>query len=315
MLAMLGLGLGLGWGCGDTASDGALDAGTSVPLPTPTVEAGVVVDAAAPVVDAASAALDAATEDRNMGNSAGCGRANAGTGLQTRTMMIAGVERSYLRFIPVNYDPNTPLAVVLAFHGSGGTSERARTLFDMEGEAKGNAIFIYPQALPDAAGDNRWDPIMGSNDYAYVDALMAEVERTHCVDRDRVFAVGFSLGARFTSMLGCYRGDKLRAIATGAPGGSPTTLPLSKCVGEVAIWGSLGNQDDELHKTGVSIVRTYYSGANGCTQTLAPVAPAGCEAYQGCRAEVPMTWCGFTGGHMWPAFGPQAAWAFFNQFK
>lgn len=266
----------------------------------------------------ADAGGDASTKDPDLGNSAGCGNAGAGTGLQTRTMDVGGATRRYLRFIPNGYRPNVPLALVFALHGSGGTAERARAMVDMEGEAAGKAIFIYPQGRdydPNFPGDNRWDPTKNSVDYTFFDALRSEVEKSHCIDRDKVFVTGFSNGARMTAMLGCYRGDVLRAIAPVAPGGNATTLPLAAgaCVGEVGLWSGVGTEDAE-HIPGQARVRDWYRAANGCATTKKAVAPNGCMAFDGCRAEVPVTDCSYPGGHVWPPLGTRGVWGFFARF-
>jgi polyhydroxybutyrate depolymerase len=250
------------------------------------------------------------------GMSAGCAKTTGATGLQTRTKVIAGKTRDYLRFIPAGYVPGTPVALVFGFHGSGGTAAKARGMFDLEAKAGAKAIFVYPQGLPDPAfdGDNRWDPAVGSDDYTFIDELLAEVEASHCIAKDRVFAVGFSNGARMTSMLGCHRGDRFRAIAPVAPGGNASTLPLatSACVGEVAIWEGVGTEDTD-HLDGAALVRDWYRTANGCASTKTAVMPAGCEAFDGCRAEVPSTYCTYPGGHSWPAIGTNAVWSFFSK--
>lgn len=250
------------------------------------------------------------------GMSSGCTKTTGATGLQTRTKVIAGKTRNYLRFIPAGYQPGTPAMVVFGFHGSGGTAAKARGMFDLESKAGAKAIFIYPQGLPDPAfdGDNRWDPSAGSDDYTFIDELLAEVEASHCIARDKVFAVGFSNGARMTSMLGCHRGDRFRGIAPVAPGGNANTLPLaaSACAGEVAIWEGVGTEDTD-HLAGAALVRDYYRGANGCAATKKATTPAGCEAFDGCRAEVPSVYCTYPGGHSWPAIGTNAVWSFFSK--
>jgi len=249
------------------------------------------------------------------GKSAGCMKTTGATGLQTLTKTVGGKTRDYLRFIPAGYKPGTPVSLVFAFHGSGGTAVKARGMFDLEANGGAKAIYIYPQGLPDPAfgGDNRWDPAVGSDDYTFIDELIADVEASHCINRDRLFAVGFSNGARFTSMLGCHRGDVFRAIAPIAPGGDDKTLPLatSACKGEVAIWEGLGTEDPD-HLEGATIVRDYYRTANGCAATRTKTTPAGCEKYDGCGAKLPSTWCSYPGGHMVPAFAPAAVWTFFS---
>ena len=282
--------------------------------PEPTEDGGVVTDAQSP--------SDAATpgENKNLGLSSGCNKAGAATGAKTLTVTIAGKERSYIRFVPPAYDPQKGVSLVLGLHGAGGTSAKARTTFDLEQASAGKAIILYPQALPSPDpkfdGSNRWDPIKDSDDYTFFDAIIKDTEESYCIDRDREFATGFSLGARMTSMLGCYRGDRLRAIAPVAPGGDSKTLPLAQgqCVGEVAVWEALGMKDTE-HEEGALIVREHYRTANGCSTTKKATTPAGCEAFEGCRAGVPTVFCTYAEGHVWPDFGTMGVWNFFASFK
>jgi poly(3-hydroxybutyrate) depolymerase len=296
---------------------------------TPEATAGAEAEAEAddveadPVVAPGDAGARVPGEQRNRGNSAGCGKAS-GTGLQQRTVTIAGKERRYLRFIPPTYDPAKPLALVIGLHGSCkregavACATAMRNTMGLEAKAAGNAIFVYPQALPSADPAEvsyRWETKMGSEDYAFFDALVSQAEEGLCIDRDKLFVSGFSLGARFTSMLGCYRGDTIRAIAPVAPGMNATSLPLAAgpCVGEVAVWEGLGD-DDVDHREGSLLVRDHYRTVNGCSANLKPTTPTGCQAYEGCRSEVPVTWCTYAGGHTWPAIGAGGVWKFFAAF-
>ena len=258
-----------------TEQEATAASGAGTPAASPATGEGAGEEA--PAAPAPDPITTGATENKNRGPSAGCGKAGAGTGLQARTLTVAGKERRYLRFVPPTYDPDAPLAVVLALHGAGGTAERARETFGLEAKAAGKSIFIYPQAL-ELDGEARWQAEKDSEDHAFVDMLLADVDKTHCVDRDRVFATGFSNGARMTAMLGCYRGDRLRAIAPVAPGGNDKTLPLEGCSGEVALWAGLGTEDAE-HEAGAVRVRDHYRAANGCGAQRALVKPDGCEAY------------------------------------
>jgi polyhydroxybutyrate depolymerase len=291
----------------------------------PACEAGsdmLSVDANPATVDAPAGALadaavsdpDAHVADPERGLSAGCGKP-ATTGLVSRTVQIDGVDRTFLRFIPAGYKPNTPVQLVLAFHGSGGTSAGARTTFDLEGASGGKAIIIYPQGLPNAAGENRWDATNKDGmDVKFVDDIIARIEANFCIDRDRIFATGFSNGARFTSNLGCWRGDVLRAIAPVAPGGDAQTIPLTGCVGEVGIWEGLGTQDPD-HTAGATRVREFYSTVNGCSPTRTQTTPTGCERYDGCRSEVPAVWCTYNLAHQWPPIAPAGVTSFFASFQ
>lgn len=277
-------------------------------------DASLSVDGGAVQADAAPR-VDAGLETPELGLSAGCGNANAGKGLQNRTMMVAGDERSYTRFIPNSYDPNTPLALVIALHGTAGSASLWRDRYQLEGEAQGKAIFIYPQAATDAAGETKYKAFNpNSSDFKFVDALIEQVEGSHCIDRNRVFVTGFSLGGTFAANLGCWRGDVFRAIAPVGAGGNPTVTPFTDCVGEVADWQAIGSTDDQ-HRGGSRLIRNYYRDINGCTGEELPTTPNGCVSYAECRADVPVHWCTYSGGHAWPAMATKGVWQFFDSFE
>lgn len=247
-----------------------------------------------------------APEQYDLGSSVGCG-VDATPGLdETRSISFAGTDRTYWRLVPDNYDKDAPHGLVVVLHGSGGSGETAYDKFKLQNQGAGQFVFLYPDALPAESGEPRWETEMGSDDYAFFDAIVAEAEDQLCIDRDRLFVTGFSLGARFTSMLGCFRGDTIRAIAPGAPGMNAMSLPLAAetaaghCRGEVGAWVFWGTEDPD-HEEGAKLVRDYYGEVNGCDGVLAPLAsPAGCEAFGDCNAASPVSWCTYTLNHQWP---------------
>jgi poly(3-hydroxybutyrate) depolymerase len=265
-------------------------------------------------------------EQYDRGPSSGCGLP-ATSGLdQTLSVTVAGQTRTYWRMVPDGYDANEPLGLVVVLHGSGGSGQTAYQKFKLQNQGAGGFVFLYPDALPDGNGEPRWDTAMDSDDYAFFDAIVATAEDELCIDRDRMFVTGFSLGARFTSMLGCYRGDVIRAIAPGAPGMNATSLPLvaetaaGHCRGQVGAWVFWGTQDPD-HEEGAKVVRDYYSEIDGCDPTRTALAsPAGCEAYDNCPIQSPVTWCTYDLNHQWPDGqnvgynGQKAAMEFFESF-
>lgn len=250
-----------------------------------------------------------------------CGKAGAAVGFAQKTINVGGVDRSYLIFVPSSYVPNKPLTLVVGLHGMTGTATKARNMFGlgMETESAGKAIFVYPQALPSTEpeflGKTRWNVTAGTNDHAFIEALMTAMETKYCIDKKKEFAVGFSNGAEMVTALGCSKGDRYRAIAPVATGLAGTEMLSSKtCVGEVAVWTGVGTEDTN-HLEGAAVVRDYYRAANGCSATTIATLPTGCRAYQGCRSGVPTTTCSYTAAHTWPTFGSTAVWAFFDQFQ
>jgi poly(3-hydroxybutyrate) depolymerase len=268
----------------------------------------------------ASAALDASVTD-DVDGPTGCGLPSAPIGvLSNQTITVGGRARTYVLSVPKTYDPSLPLALVFGWHGHGGTGFQVRQGYAIEPAAAGRAIFVYPDGVN---GD--WDYGPNGIDVAFFDALLSLVASSYCIDRNRVFSTGLSAGAYFTNLLGCCRGDVLRAIAPVA-GGLP---PLDTCAGHVGAWVAHAANDGLVDfTTGGVATRDFWASRNGCSTTLAPVvtSPSECVEYQGCLPDLPVVWCVHTEGHAWPSMancydggvcfdaGP-AVWAFFARFK
>lgn len=64
--------------------------------------------------------------------------------------------------------------------------------------------------------EQTWQFTAHGSDGAFVDALLAHVDRVACVDRKRIYAAGFSAGAAFTVFDACANPGRFAAIATVA---------------------------------------------------------------------------------------------------
>jgi poly(3-hydroxybutyrate) depolymerase len=214
-------------------------------------------------------------------------------------------------FVPTTYSPNTPLPVVFAYHGLGGTGTLARQYFGIERSSNNQAIFVYPTGLPNADGDNVWTLTQTGIDVQYFDALLAELSGKYCIDKARVYATGHSYGGLMTNALGCFRGDVLRGIAPVAgmpPFGNPT------CQGGVAAWIAHGDNDTTVDfTTGGIATRDLWLKLNTCAASglATAVEPSPCVAYPGCSSGHSVHWCVHQNGHNWPSFAAAGIWAFF----
>lgn len=239
--------------------------------------------------------------------SSGCGNAAAPTGVMNESIDVGGTSRTYVLSVPVGYDPNTPLALVFAWHGLGGSGSLARLYFGVEQGAAGGAIFVYADGLVVPQGGTGWDLDVNGDDVLLFDALLAHIEQTYCVDANRVFSTGHSFGGYFSNTLGCARADVLRAIAPVA-GGGPFAL---SCTGPLSAWLAHGQNDPTVDITQGEASRDHWLGEDGCSTSTSPVDPPPCEAYAGCQNGTAVTWCAHTGGHEWPDFAAGGIWGFF----
>lgn len=258
---------------------------------------------------AAACALAAAScgtsQPRRVDRSSGCGVSGQPTGsVMPQSITVAGAARTYALTVPAGYVPTVPSTLIFGYHGSGGTGAGFAGYLGLEAASGSPAIFVYP----DGAG-GVWDTSAGGADVQMFDAVAAAVESRYCIDRNRVFAAGFSYGGSMTNTLGCFRGSAVRAIAPIAGG---ILFPAdAACQRALPVWLSYGSSDPYFPQYGAAN-RDFWLARDGCGSASVPVDPAPCRAYSGCGSGGGMTYCEWNGGHDIPPFGPQAIRAFFD---
>ena len=262
--------------------------------------------------------------------SAGCGNSPTLTS-GSHTIQSGGQNRSYILSIPDNYDNNQPYRLVFAYHWRGGTmqdidgggsSGDAWSYYGLRAQAENSTIFVAPQGI-----GNGW-PNTGGQDLDFTDAMLELIQGDLCVDRNRIFALGFSYGGGMSYALACGRPQVFRAVAVYAGG------VLSGCDGgtePVAYLGIHGISDGTLNISGGRSMRDRFVTNNGCTPQNPPEAGAGsgthvCTSYEGCEPGYPVRWCSFDGGHT-PGhvdgggddgartWTKEEVWQFFSQFQ
>ncbi len=146
--------------------------------------------------------------------SAGCSANGApvGAGETVRSLTTAGVAHPYLLSIPTGYRPARPTPLVLSFHGYASNAREFAALTQMPTEgARRDVIVVTPEGP-----NHTWQLNATGSDAAFVDAIVATVAKSVCVDMHRVYASGFSQGAAFTIIYSCARQNRIAAFATVA---------------------------------------------------------------------------------------------------
>jgi polyhydroxybutyrate depolymerase len=139
---------------------------------------------------------------------------SAAPGVSEQTLTSGGRERGYRLFVPPGYDGRKRLALVLELHGSGGTAagQASTSRFDALAAREGFLV----ASLQAVAEGNRWNVPITANrpdDVRYVSDVIDHVAARVCTDEARVYATGFSGGARMSSLLACKLGARIAAIA------------------------------------------------------------------------------------------------------
>ena len=238
------------------------------------------------------------------------------------TIEVDGMQREFIAAVPEGYDPAVPHALVIAFHGRTTPNTQVRRYFGLEQAATRPTIVVYPAALVAADGKFSWYERGQSGselrDHAFFDGLLELIGDGYCVDLDRVFAVGHSLGGSFANSLGCARGDVIRGVGTvaGRIWESPCSGPAAAIIMHnphddlVPLSRGLEARDRALQQNGLA----------GDPRACEPTA-LGCQCYGPQDAENPVVWCphrqdvtrsGRAYPHLWPDGAGAAIMEFFE---
>jgi poly(3-hydroxybutyrate) depolymerase len=212
------------------------------------------------------------------------------------TIDVGGRPRSYY-LLPSS--KSGPVPLVLSFHGYGGSGQRNMNDLSPEAASHGAAVHVFPDGVAqpwrqNARGwDARWNE---SADIAFVLALIEEAKAKHCIDEQRIYAVGFSWGGWMAMRVACALGEEIRGAVSVAGGG-----PHGLCGGPVKVLVAHGAADQTADLAQGRFSRDRWLDLNGCQHaTASPASLAGCVTYGGCSK--PVWWCEHQGGHEVPAF-------------
>jgi len=191
---------------------------------------------------------------------------SAGGNSQTFTMTTAdGLTRSYLVYIPANYNVSSATPMLFSFHGAGNSPAGQEAITGFSTSAiNPNMIAVYPQGV-----NNYWQgapySAAGVDDVSFFKQLLAKLQSTYCVDPSRVYVSGMSNGGGFAGTLACDSVISTKVAAFGShsgafyPGGNdancnPSAVPLTCNPGRthVPFLEIHGNADGQISYTGGS---------------------------------------------------------------
>jgi polyhydroxybutyrate depolymerase len=284
--------------------------------------------------DRTELSLQAATPGSEAVAGAGSLAASGLTGRSEHSSSASGLLRRWLLYLPHAASAGAPLPLVFTLHGSGGTPEDQLQLSGLEALAESEGfVVVAPEGV-----EHMWNvPIDAAkpDDVRFLSELIDQVGALTPVDRQRVYATGFSGGGRMVSQLACDLSERIAAIA--AIGGIRFPGPCSDAR-PMPILAFHGTADDTnpydgggrpYWGTGVEPAVAGWAEHNRCpTRSERPLAPttlAISYGGDGCGAEVVLVRLeGF--GHSWPdrigasldggsedTTADQALWSFFQR--
>lgn len=252
------------------------------------------------------------------------------------TLLVKGLQRSYIVHLPTSYDKSRQWPLVIALHGGGSEAKTMNPLtnFNTLSDKQGFVV-VYPEAYEHNWNDGRDDPQIKSqaeniDDVAFISDLTDQLATDLNINKKMAYATGISNGAIMTERLGCELSDKIAAIAPVAGNIPQKTASIWSPSRPVSVLIINGTEDPLVPFEGgdvsflslkrgkvISVADTveFWVSKNGCPATpkieQLPHINADdststvVESYSGCRdgSEV-MLYKVIGGGHTWPG-GPQ----------
>ncbi len=246
------------------------------------------------------------------------------------TLVVDGVSRTYSVYMPSSYKTYVPAPILLVFHGAGSNSEAMAGLTGLDKVAeRAGFLVVYPQGI-----DYRWHAGLDTgsaaaqvNDLGFVRALLTRLESDYSVDRQRVYATGFSNGAFFTQRLACAMTTDFAAVASVSGQMSQALSKVCKPTRPISVLLVHGTDDPIVPYDGDSVpgsrgtllsvaaTAAFWKHADACpgrgaSVKLPDASPADGthvqrETHAGCAAGTEVTlYTVKHGGHTWPD-GPQ----------
>lgn len=179
------------------------------------------------------------------------------------TIVVDGVDRQFVVAQPSGAAPSAGYPTVFMFHGSGGDGDRFYNNSGWKelGEREG-IVTVFPSALEYCYDDEdgqrkritKWNcgelvehACPGQtlrDDTEFVRAIIDTITRLLPIDRERMYASGFSNGGIFTSKLAIEMSDVFPAIAVSA--GKLHTLDSAMPRAKIPVAYSIGSTDDRV---------------------------------------------------------------------
>lgn len=236
------------------------------------------------------------------------------------SVSVNGVQRNYILVLPQS-SSKEPKPLIVAFHGRTNSNERVKSYFGLDRQA-GDFFVVYPAALQTPSGTFTWsnggDKPSQLRDIAFFDAIVEQLADNYCIDMERIYTVGHSLGAWMANSVACVRGGVVRgSVAVG--GGSVIT----DCAGPSAAM-IIANPRDSLAPFSAAeqtfFMRMEENASVDASQITEPKS-LNCSEYPSFNKENPVVWCPHTQDtdgqgnyypHHWPRETASAIVKFFN---
>ena len=223
-----------------------------------------------------------------------------------RTVDVGGDTRRYILDVPAG-PASTARPVLVSFHGIGGTPGPLREVTELGDKGRDRGfIVVHPKGemvwLKGRAGPGWEIRAEGNQDVALFSAIVDQLDGLYCIDRERVYAAGFSNGAHLAHVIGCQLPGTVAAI--GAVGGGLNEMS-EKCGPARPVPAAIfhGDSDSIVGVHEAREAHLFWTERNGCTGE--EKVESICTLHTGCEKDPGVLYCELPDfGHTWPGGFP-----------
>lgn len=246
------------------------------------------------------------------------------------TVQGSSGQRSFIMHVPSAYKGDKAVPLVIDYHpiGGSGNGEFGSSPYKAKTDPEG-VITLYPDGTSKPGGmGNGWNvgPCCSNDDdvkFSY--AMIDKLKEIACIDPQRIYATGFSMGGGMSNHVACMMSDVFAAVAPAAMDLNKTNSAACKMSRPISVINFRGTNDpvckyqggdsgfnDGLNFLGAEGTFKYWAEADGCTG--APTTNSdGCQEYSNCRDGVKVVLCTKQGGQHEQGDG-RIGWPFLKQF-
>ena len=249
---------------------------------------------------------------------------------QNMDVTVDGKKRTFIMHIPSAYKGDKPVPLVIDYHpiGGSGNGEYGSSPYKAKTDPEG-VITLYPDGTSKPGGmGNGWNvgPCCSNDDdvkFSY--AMIEKLKEIACIDPQRIYATGFSMGGGMSNHVACMMSDVFAAVAPAAMDLNKTNSAACKMSRPISVINFRGTNDpvckyqggdsgfnDGLNFLGAEGTFKFWAEKNEC-QGSPTKNSNGCDEYSNCKDGTKVVLCTKQGGGH--DYGDASiGWPFLKQF-
>ena len=249
---------------------------------------------------------------------------------QNMSVNVDGKNRTFIMHVPSAYKGDKPVPLVIDYHpiGGSGSGEFGSSPYKAKTDPEG-VITLYPDGTGKPGGmGNGWNvgPCCSNDDdvkFSY--AMIDKLKEIACIDPQRIYATGFSMGGGMSNHVACMMSDVFAAVAPAAMDLNKTNSAACKMSRPISVINFRGTQDpvckyqggdsgfnDGLNFLGAEGTFKFWAEKNEC-QGSPSKNSNGCDEYSNCKDGTKVVLCTKQGGGH--DYGDASiGWPFLKQF-